>query len=92
MKKHAQVAKPLYQLILGKNVARKCNSVRWDPECQDAFDKLKELCTNTPILAYADFKKLFRLHTDASMLALESSYIKNKMELKRLLVLPVNHY
>ena len=29
-----------------------------------------ELCTNAPILAYADFKKLFRLHTDASILGL----------------------
>ena len=70
IKKYAQLAKPLYKLISGENVARKHNSVKWDPECQDAFDKLKELCTSTPVLAYADFKKLFKLHTDASILGL----------------------
>ena len=39
-------------------------------ECQTAFDQLKELCTNTPILTYADFTKSFKLHTDASVLGL----------------------
>ena len=39
-------------------------------EFQEAFDKLKELCTTTPILAYADFRKPFKLHTDASILGL----------------------
>ena len=43
---------------------------RWDHECQKAFDKLKELCTSGPILTYTDFKKLFRLLTDASILSL----------------------
>ena len=37
-------------------------------ECQNAFDNLKELCTTTPILAYADFAKPFKLHTNASVL------------------------
>ena len=31
---------------------------------------LKELCTNTPILAYANYKKPFQLQTDASDLGL----------------------
>ena len=39
-------------------------------ECQEAFDKLKELCTTTPILAYADVGKPFKLHTNASLLGL----------------------
>ena len=39
-------------------------------ECQNAFDNLKELCATTPILAYADFATLFKLHTDASVLGL----------------------
>ena len=37
-------------------------------ECQNAFDNLKELCSTTPILAYADFTKPFKLHTNASAL------------------------
>ena len=39
-------------------------------ECQNTFDNLKELCTTTPILAYADFVKPFKLHTNASVLGL----------------------
>ena len=39
-------------------------------ECQNTFDNLKELCTTTPILAYADFAIPFKLHTNASVLGL----------------------
>ena len=70
IKKYAQVAKPLYKLIFGENAARKQSLITWDLECQEAFDKLKELCTTTPILAYANFGKPFKLHTDASVLGL----------------------
>ena len=70
IKKYVQVAKPLYKLISGENASKKWSSIRWDLECQEAFDKLKELCTTTPILAYADFGKPFKLHTDASVLGL----------------------
>ena len=34
------------------------------------FDDLKALCTTVPILAYADFSKLFKLHTDACVMGL----------------------
>ena len=44
--------------------------IKWDEECQETFDKLKELCTNTPSLAYANFGKPFKLHTDVSVLSL----------------------
>ena len=70
IKKYAQVAKPLYILILVKNTSKKWNSIKWDPECQEAFDKFKELCTTTTILAYAEYGKPFKLHTDASILGL----------------------
>ena len=42
--------------------------IKWDLECQETFDKLKELFTNTPILAYVHFGKPFKLHTDVSLL------------------------
>ena len=44
--------------------------VKWDLEGQEAFDKVKDICTTTPILAYADFGKPFKLHTDVSVLGL----------------------
>ena len=40
--------------------------MEWNDECQEAFKKLKQLCSQTPILAYANYKKPFKLHTDAS--------------------------
>ena len=70
IKKYAHVATPLYKLISGENTSKKWNPIKWDPECQEAFDRLKELCATTPILAYADFEKPFKLHTDASVLGL----------------------
>ena len=35
-------------------------------ECQQAFEHLKQLCSQTPIMAYANYMKPFKLHTDAS--------------------------
>ena len=40
--------------------------VVWNEECQQTFNRLKQLCSQTPTLAYANYKKLFKLHTDAS--------------------------
>ena len=37
----------------------------WDDRCQWSFDDLKHLCTMAPILAYTDFTRPFKLHTDA---------------------------
>ena len=63
---YAKVAKPLNTLVSGNNANHKKAPIKWTDECQDAFDKLKELCTSTPILAYANYKKPFQLQTDAS--------------------------
>ena len=40
--------------------------VHWGPDQQEAIETLQRLCTESPILAYADFKAPFILHTDAS--------------------------
>ena len=63
---YAQVAKPLYQLISGDNAKAKKKEVEWLKECEEAFLKLKEICSNTPVLACADYQKPFKVHTDAS--------------------------
>ena len=52
-------------MISGENAAKKKKLVEWHEQCRKAFDTLKDLYTSTPILAYADYKKEFQLHTDA---------------------------
>ena len=66
IKGYAQVAKPLYQLITGENAKKNTNKIEWTDKCKEAFSKLKEIYTDTPILAYADYTKSFKVHTDAS--------------------------
>ena len=63
--KFMQVACPLHELTSGENVGKKKPAIKWDSKCQQAFDDLKTLCTTAPILAYANFTKPFKLHTDA---------------------------
>ena len=70
IKGNAKVAKPLHTLVSSDNANRKRALVWWTEECQIAFEKLKELCTSTPILAYADYKKPFQLQTVAGDLGL----------------------
>ena len=70
IKDYAKVAKPLNTLISGENASKKKKTIEWNEEYQKAFDRLRELCTSTAILAYADYKKEFQLHTDASELGL----------------------
>ena len=60
------MAKPLNTLVSGNNTNHKKAPIEWTDECQVMFDKLKELCTSTHILAYANYKKPFQLHTDGS--------------------------
>ena len=43
---------------------RRC--LPWSADCQDAFNHLKTLLTNSPITAFPDFSQPFRLYTDAS--------------------------
>ena len=65
----SKVAKPLNQLLQnleGTPRQKKKFKVYWGPEQQEAFETLQKLCTESPILAYADFKAPFVLHTDAS--------------------------
>ena len=70
IKGYANVARPLNLLVSGDNANCKRALIKWTEECQIAFDKLKELCTSTPILAYANYKKPFQLQTDARDLGL----------------------
>ena len=46
-------------------MGKKKAAIKWDSRCQQAFDDLKKLCNTAPILAYTNFSKPFKLHTDA---------------------------
>ena len=50
----------------GKNAKKKRSSVEWTGDCEVAFQKLKELCSNTPVLAYPNYRQKFKLYTNAS--------------------------
>ena len=62
--KFTQVVQPLHELTSGENVGKKKGAIKWDSRCQQGFDDLKKLCTMAPVLAYANFSKPFKLHTD----------------------------
>ena len=64
------MANPLNKLISGEKATKKQKKVDWDEKCEEAFIALKEQCCNPPILAYADYGKPFKLHTDASGLGM----------------------
>ena len=38
----------------------------WNIRCNDSFEALESICSESPLLAYADYTKPFVLHTDAS--------------------------
>ena len=64
--KYGHIAKPINQLVSGENASKKRSLVEWTAECQQAFEWLKQLRSQTSILASANCMKPFKLHTDAS--------------------------
>ena len=64
--KYVQIARPINWLVSGENANKKKALVDWTEECQIAFEHLKQLCSQIPILAYANYTKPLKLHTDAS--------------------------
>jgi transposase InsO family protein len=60
----AQIAEPLHALT------RKKAKFRWTPECEGAFQTLKNALIQPPILGFPDFTQEFHLRTDASDFAI----------------------
>ena len=60
VKGFAAIAAPLHALT------RKDALFHWSEDCQSAFDQLKVRLTTSPITAFPDFSKEFRLYTDTS--------------------------
>ena len=68
--KYAYIARPLNLLISSDNANKKKQAINWNEDCEVSFQKLKQLCSTTPILAYTASSKPFKLHTDACGLGL----------------------
>ena len=73
------IAKPINQLVSGDNTIRKRNHIEWTTECPQAFEQLKQLCSQTPILIYANYRRPLKLQTDASEKGLGALLIRNRM-------------
>ena len=57
-------------LTSGENAKKKKAPVDWQSCHQEAFNQLKRLCSEAPILAYTDYTKPFRVYMDASEIGL----------------------
>lgn len=69
----AEMAHPLHQLT------EKGRKFSWNPECDQAFLKLKECLVSAPVLVYPDPEKRFVLDTDASDLGI-GAVLSQEME------------
>ena len=66
IKGYFKIAKPLNNLLEGDASKLKNEELELMPETLQAFNDLKKKCMTAPVLVFADFKKPFRLETDAS--------------------------
>ena len=66
IKGYSKIAKPLNDLLEGEASKLKAEEVDLPPDALKAFVELKLRCMTAPVLVFADFKKPFRLETDAS--------------------------
>lgn len=63
----------------GSRKSRESIQAEWTKQCEQAFDQLKKRITNTPVLAYTDLNRSYKLHVDASQDGLGEYYIRNMM-------------
>ena len=66
IKGYSKIAKPLNDLLEGEASKLKAEEVELPPDTLKAFEELKLRCMTAPVLVFTDFKKSFRLETDAS--------------------------
>ena len=87
IRNYARIARPLNNLLVGHSTAKKDKAKRpktkkvpfeWTDSQQKAFESLKEKLTNPPVLAYADYRYQFKLHTDASSTGLGAVLYQNQ--------------
>ncbi|MCG8049377.1 MAG: RNase H-like domain-containing protein [Candidatus Thiodiazotropha endolucinida] len=65
----ASIVRPLNDLLVGnstKKPSKRKTLFTWEEPQQKAFDTIIEQLSSPPVLAYANYKLPFKLHTDAS--------------------------
>jgi hypothetical protein len=72
--RYAIICQPLY-------AALKKNAFTWGPEQQAAFEKLKIIMSQPPLLAFSDFTLPFTLETDACATGLGAVLMQNSRPL-----------
>jgi len=89
IKGFSKVTRPLADLIppiSSKKGPKKADkSWSWTEVEQDIFEKLKDILTSPPILAYPNFELPFELHVDASMQALGAVLYQEQEGQKRVI-------
>lgn len=69
----SSISAPLHALLKGESTKKKGKRLVdvpeycWTAVHQSSFEKLKDVITSVPVLAFADFSKPFELHVDASL-------------------------
>ena len=95
IRNYTSIARPLNDLLVGhctndtkKGKRSKIKSVPfvWEERQQKAFDCLIEKLISPPILAYADYRLPFKLHTDASCTGLEAVLYQRQDDVDRVVV------
>jgi hypothetical protein len=66
IQRYANITAPL------ENILKKDETFQWTPECDEAFDTLKEKLITTPILIFPNWENEFHIHVDASGFALRA--------------------
>ena len=66
IKGFAQIAQLLNEHLAGEGASRKTEWVSLSKDALEAFQALKQVCKNSPVLAFADYTKDFLLETNAS--------------------------
>jgi hypothetical protein len=70
IKNYAHIARPLQELL------KKSVKFQWSTETECAFQTLKNALISEPVLAYPDFTRQFKIHTDASGFSLGHSLLE----------------
>ncbi len=93
--KCADVLRPLTDLT-GDEYPEKNLERFWTPQCQEAFERVKEVLTSPPILSYPDWSKPWILETDASDYGVSGVLLQEQIDptsvTQKVIVRPIAYY